>query len=287
MIFPKQKINALIAAATFFGLSGSVLAQNFDDVEIKDTPLRGSVHMFEGAGGNIGVSSGEDGILIIDDQFAPLAEKIAAALKALGDDAPKYVVNTHFHGDHTGANAFFHDNKDSTIFAHENVRIRLASDEKVAPGALPVVTFADGITIHFNGETLNVFHLEHGHTDGDSVVWFKEPNVLHTGDLFFNKRFPFIDLSSGGSVDGYVAAVKKLLGKIDDETIIIPGHGPLADKADYENFLAMIDETRGMVEKMKADGLTQEQAIEKGLGSKWESWSWNFISTEKWIKTLW
>ena len=288
MIFPvKQKINSLIAAATLIGCTGGAIAQDFDNVKKKDTPLRGSVHMFKGAGGNIGVSAGEDGILIIDDQFAPLAEKIAAALKELGNDAPKYLVNTHFHGDHTGANVFFHDHKDSTIFAHENVRVRLASDEKVAPGALPVVTFADGITIHFNNETLNVFHLEHGHTDGDSVVWFKEPNVMHTGDLFFNKRFPFIDLSSGGSVDGYVAAVKTLLGKIDDDTIIIPGHGPLADKADYENFLAMIEETRSTVEKMKADGLTQEQAIEKGLGSQWDSWSWNFISTEKWIKTLW
>ena len=283
--FTRWSLSAV--ASLGLGMSLVAQAQNFDNVEIKDTPLRGSVHIFEGAGGNIGVSAGDDGILIIDDQFAPLAEKIAAALKELGTDAPRYVVNTHFHGDHTGANAFFHNHKDSTIFAHDNVRIRLASDEAVLEDALPVVTFQDGITIHFNGETLKVFHLDAGHTDGDSVVWFKEPNVLHTGDLFFNKRFPFIDKNAGGTVDGYIAAVTTLIGKIDTDTIIIPGHGPVANKADYENFLAMIKATREQVQDMKAQGMTEEQAIAQGLGEKWASWNWDFITTEKWIKTLW
>lgn len=173
----------------------------------------------------LGVSAGPDGILIIDDEFEPLAEKISAALGSLGHEKPKFIINTHFHGDHTGANAWFHEHSDSTILAHDNVRVRLASDSKVRDAALPVITFADGITMHFNNETLHIFHLANGHTDGDAVVWFEQPNVLHTGDLFFNERFPFIDLKSGGSVDGYIKSVKALLGKVNAKTIIVPGHG--------------------------------------------------------------
>lgn len=280
-------IHRLAATVCAVSLSFAANANDrFADVEITDTPLKGSVHMLKGSGGNIGVSAGDDGILIIDDQYEPLAERIAEALGKLGSDKPKYIINTHYHGDHTGSNAFFHEHKGSTIFAHENVRVRLANDDKVSESALPVVTYEEGIKLHFNNETLHVMHLPNGHTDGDSVVWFEEPNILHTGDLLFNKRFPYIDLKSGGSVEGYIASVKTLLGKIDDNTVLIPGHGPLADKAEYQTFLEMIEATRDIVQQYKADGMSVEEVVEKGLGEKWASWSWSFITEERWIKTL-
>ena len=258
----------------------------FANVEITDTPLGGSVHMLQGAGGNIGVSAGEDGILIIDDQYEPLAEKIAAVLGKLGSNTPKFIINTHYHGDHTGSNSYFHEHGDSTIFAHENVRVRLANDEKTKGAALPVVTYKDGLTLHFNNETLKVWHLPNGHTDGDSVIWFKEPNVLHTGDLFFSGRFPYIDLKSGGSVAGYIKSVQSLLGKIDDNTIIIPGHGPKSTKADYQAFLRMLNQTKASVDDRKAAGRSVDDIVEEGLDEKWQEWGWQFINEEKWIRTL-
>jgi len=258
----------------------------FADVEVKATAIKGSVHMLTGAGGNIGVSAGEDCVLIIDDQFAPLAEKIAAQLGELGSDKPKYVINTHYHGDHTGSNAFFHSHKGATILAHENVRVRLANDEKIKPEALPTITYEDGIKIYFNGETLHVMHLAVGHTDGDSVVWFEQPNVMHTGDLFFNGRFPYIDQGAGGNVEGYMDSVKQLLAKIDDETVIIPGHGDISNKQEYSAFLAMISETFSYVKALKQDGKTLDEVKAMGLDDKWADWSWNFINEEKWITTL-
>ncbi|WP_421715191.1 MBL fold metallo-hydrolase [Alteromonas stellipolaris] len=258
----------------------------FEKVEIEATALKGSVHMLTGMGGNIGVSAGDDGILIIDDQFAPLAEKIAAALGELGSDKPKYVINTHYHGDHTGSNAFFHSHKGATILAHDNVRVRLANDEKVSPDALPAITYENGIKLHFNGETIHIMHLESGHTDGDSIVWFEQPDVMHTGDLFFNGLFPYIDLKSGGSVKGYIESVKQVMAKIDDDTVLIPGHGALSNKAEYTSFLAMIEETFAFVKAQKAQGKSLEAITEAGLDSQWDKWAWSFISEEKWIATL-
>ncbi|MDC8832267.1 MBL fold metallo-hydrolase [Alteromonas gilva] len=282
----KSKFYSVIAASLML-ISGVSAAQDqFADVEISVTSLSGSAYMLQGAGGNIGVSAGEDGVLIIDDQFAPLAPKISAALGELATDAPSYVINTHYHGDHTGSNGFFHEHKGATIFAHENVRVRLASDDNVSPSALPVVTYEQGIKIHFNNETLHVFHLPSGHTDGDSVVWFENANVLHSGDLFFNERFPYIDLGAGGSVEGYIKSVETLLTKIDADTQIIPGHGPLATKADYESFLAMIKATKAFVDAQKAAGMSVDDVVKQGLPEKWAQWSWNFITEERWIKTL-
>ena len=275
-----------IAPFAFSAVNTAVAQDQFADVEVKATAIKGSVHMLTGMGGNIGVSAGDDGILIIDDQFAPLAEKIAAQLGQLGNNAPKYVINTHYHGDHTGSNAFFHSHKGATILAHENVRIRLANDEKVKPEALPAITYEDGIKIYFNGETLHVMHLAVGHTDGDSVVWFEQPNVMHTGDLFFNGRFPYIDQGAGGNVEGYMDSVKQLLAKIDDETVIIPGHGDISNKQEYSAFLAMISETFNYVKALKQDGKTLDEVKAMGLDDKWADWSWNFINEEKWITTL-
>lgn len=258
----------------------------FDDVKVTSTALKGSVHVLNGAGGNIGVSAGKDGVLIIDDQYAPLAEKIASALGELGSDKPKYIVNTHYHGDHTGSNAYFHEKNDATIFAHTNVRLRLASGENVDPDALPVVTYDSGIQFHFNNENIHVFHLPNAHTDGDSAVWFQQQDILHTGDLFFNGLFPYIDLKGGGTVLGYIAAVEGLLRRIDDETIIIPGHGDIANKADFQTFLDMIIATNDIVDKMKASGMSEDEVVAAGLGESWQSWAWRFITEEFWIRTL-
>lgn len=282
----KSLIFRVLGAGLIVWASQCIAQDRFSDVTISATQLNGSAYMLQGAGGNIGVSAGADGVLIIDDQFAPLAPKISAALGELASDTPSYVINTHYHGDHTGSNAFFHDHKGATIFAHENVRIRLANDDSISQAALPVVTFDNGISIHFNGETLKVFHLANGHTDGDSVVWFEQANVLHTGDLFFNERFPYIDLEAGGTVNGYIKAVEKLLTKVDSNTQIIPGHGPLGNKTDYQQFLAMIKATKAWVDEQKAAGLSVEQAVEKGLPEQYAKWGWNFITEEKWIKTL-
>ena len=286
--FSAHVLAAFIAASplVYSTINPAKAQDRFADVEVKATAIKGSVHMLTGAGGNIGVSAGEDGVLIIDDQFAPLAEKIAAQLGELGSDKPKYVINTHYHGDHTGSNAFFHSHKGATILAHENVRVRLANDEKVKPEALPTITYEDGIKIYFNGETLHVMHLAVGHTDGDSVVWFEQPNVMHTGDLFFNGRFPYIDQGAGGNVEGYMDSVKQLLAKIDDETVIIPGHGDISNKQEYSAFLAMISETFSYVKALKQDGKTLDEVKSMGLDDKWADWSWNFINEEKWITTL-
>ncbi len=286
--FSAHIMAAFLAASPLIYLAANPAnAQDrFADVEVKATAIKGSVHMLTGAGGNIGVSAGEDGVLIIDDQFAPLAEKIAAQLGELGSDKPKYVINTHYHGDHTGSNAFFHSHKGATILAHENVRVRLANDEKIKPEALPTITYEDGIKIYFNGETLHVMHLAVGHTDGDSVVWFEQPNVMHTGDLFFNGRFPYIDQGAGGNVEGYMESVEQLLAKINDQTIIIPGHGDISNKQEYTAFLAMISETFNYVKTLKQDGKTLDEVKAMGLDEKWADWSWNFITEEKWITTL-
>ena len=275
---------ASLVSTTFIPAAFS--QDRFEKVEIEATALKGSVHMLTGMGGNIGVSAGDDGILIIDDQFAPLAEKIATALGELGSDKPKYVINTHYHDDHTGSNAFFHSHKGATILAHDNVRVRLANDEKVSPDALPAITYENGIKLHFNGETIHIMHLESGYTDGDSIVWFEQPDIMHTGDLFFNGLFPFIDLNSGGSVKGYIESVKQVLAKINDDTVLIPGHGELSNKAEYTTFLAMIEETFAFVKAQKAKDMSLEAITEAGLDSKWDKWAWSFISEEKWIATL-
>lgn len=284
----KNRISTLLF--TSFAILGAVSTVNADDrfadVEVKAIPVAGPVYMLVGSGGNIGVSAGSDGLLLVDDQYAPLAKKIMASLSDISDKSPSYIINTHYHGDHTGSNAFFKENQGATIFAHENVRLRLASAEDVNKATLPVVTYQDGIKFHLNGDTIHIFHIAEGHTDGDSVVWFEENDVLHTGDLFFNDMFPYIDLPAGGSVTGYIESVEALLAKINDTTKVIPGHGELGNKADLQRFVDMIKETYAFVQAKKAQGMSEEQVLEAGLNSKWDSWEWRFITEQRWIKTL-
>ena len=259
--------------------------QNMDAVKIETTKVAGTVYMLTGAGGNIGVSVGEDGIVIIDDQFAPLVPRIKTALAAITDKPLKFVVNTHFHGDHTGGNEAF--GREATIIAHENVRKRLAGAAKPAPkGALPVVTFNATATIHVNGEDIRAVHFPHGHTDGDSVIWFTKSGVIHMGDHFFHDRFPFVDVQNGGTVRGLTSNVEMILATLPDSVKIIPGHGPLADKESLRRYLDMLKATTAAVQAAINAGKTLEQMKTDNVLGAWSSFSWQFISTDSFLGTL-
>lgn len=289
----KSRTAAFVILATLTLAPVSVDAQNdFADVKITAQHLRGSVYMLTGSGGNLGATIGEDGIVLIDDQFAPLAEKIRAALDSLGGGELRFVLNTHWHGDHVGGNPEF--GKEATIIAHENVRERLITDQvslgRDVPAqpkeGWPVITFNKSLSVHFNGEELKVLHYAAGHTDGDAVIYFSESNVVHVGDHMFNGIFPYVDLDHGGNVQSYRDNVAAILELIDDETIIIPGHGPLANKSDLRNFLSMLDGTIAHVRAAKSGGASLEEAKNAGLPEKWKSWDWSFIPTAKWIETI-
>ncbi|MGA7614994.1 MAG: MBL fold metallo-hydrolase [Thermoanaerobaculia bacterium] len=269
------------------------LAQtDWSKVEVKATKLAGNVWMLRGAGGNIGVSAGPDGVLIVDDQFAPLAEKIHAALKEINPGKLKFVLNTHFHGDHTGGNVVF--GLEAPVIAQTNVRKRLEVPEDVhgmhfdalPENALPVVTFDRSLSIHFNGEEIEVIHYPHGHTDGDSVIFFTGSNVIHMGDDFWNGMFPFVDLENGGNVDGMIHAVDSALEKASPGAKIIPGHGPLGSIADLEAFRSMLVETTRIVRGEMAEGKTLDEMKKAGLPEQFQKWSTKFIDTSAWIETI-
>ena len=270
--------SALVAAAW---LAGAQPADRFAGVEIKATHVAGAVHMLEGAGGNIGVSVGADGVLMVDDQFAPLAGRISAAIESLGGGAPAYVLNTHYHGDHTGGNPIF--GATGVVVAHENVRVRLVAGD-MAPAGLPVVTFDDRIRLYFNGDRIDVIHLPRGHTDGDSVVWFRNAGVIHMGDHLFHGRFPYVDVPSGGSVDGLLANLEAVLGMIPADTRVIPGHGPLAGVDALKESVSVIRESQAMVREAIANGTIE--ALERDGFGRWEEWGSGFINTERWISIV-
>ncbi|MRJ45099.1 MBL fold metallo-hydrolase [Idiomarina loihiensis] len=261
-------------------------AYQSEEIIVEHNEVADNIYMLTGAGGNMLMSSGDDGVFLVDDQYTQVAEKIAAKIKELSGEEVRYILNTHFHGDHVGSNSWFANNQNSTIYAHDHVRERLSQDSDFNAAGLPAITFDSTLTFHLNNDTVSVFYLPAGHTDGDSAVWFEDANVLHPGDLFFNERFPFIDLESGGDVDGYIANVEELLSRINDDTVIIPGHGPLANKQDYQGFLTMLKETKAEVDAMKQQGMTLDEAKTKGLSDKWDGWSWSFINEERWITTL-
>jgi cyclase len=280
-----QKLAATCLLLGGISASVAVLAQDdrFANVTIETVPVTGNISMLIGSGGNIGVSTGADGLLIIDDQYAPLAAKIRAALLQLGSDTPKFLLNTHFHGDHTGGNADF--GTASIIIAHENVRGRLVAGDSPS-SALPVITFDDDVTVHFNGENITLIHMPRGHTDTDSVVMFEDSNVIHMGDHFFNGGFPFVDLASGGTVQGYISNLEKALSWIDDDTSVIPGHGPLGTKADLLAFYNVVKDTSTTIRVMKSQQMSAEEAVVEGLGDEYESWGQGFINEQRWIETV-
>ncbi|MGB8509703.1 MAG: MBL fold metallo-hydrolase [Pyrinomonadaceae bacterium] len=265
---------------------------DFSKVEMKATKVAGNVYMLQGAGGNIGVSAGPDGILIVDDEFAPLAEKIRAALKAINPGALKFVLNTHYHGDHTGSNFIL--GREGTIIAQENVRKRLSVDTivlgeavKASPKeALPVITFNQSVSVHFNGEEIKAIYFPAGHTDGDSVIFFTGSNVVHMGDDFFAGRFPFVDLEHGGSVEGMTKNVSDIIAKLPADVKIIPGHGPLSTLDDLKLYRRMLSETTDVIRKGIAAGRTLEQLKAAGLPDEWKTWGSGFIKTDRWIETV-
>ena len=254
-----------LAVAVAVGLAGVAVTaraqqQDYSKVEIKVTKVSGNVYFLEGAGGNIAASVGDDGIVIVDDQFAPLAEKIRAALKGITDKPLRFIINTHYHFDHTGGNLPFHD---ATIIAQDNVRKRLAQANVVGNGgsamkmdqpanpkeALPVITFGHDVTLHVNGEDIRALHAPSGHTDGDSIVFFPQSNVVHFGDDFVRYGFPFIDINGGGSSKGMIAALENAMTVLPKDVKVIPGHGALATLDDVRPFVTMLKETRAVVEK--------------------------------------
>jgi len=272
----------------------AIAQDDFSKVEIKATKISGNVYMLEGSGGNIGVSVGADGILIVDDEFAPLADKIKAALKTLGEGKLKFILNTHWHGDHTGGNAPL--GKEATIIAHDNVRKRLSTEQRLeffkqtvpaSPSeAWPVITFDQSLSVHFNGEEIKVIHFPHGHTDGDSVIFFTTSNVVHMGDDFFAGRFPFVDLDSGGSVQGMAKNVGEIIPKLPAGVKLIPGHGPISTIDDLKAYHRMLLATTEIVRKKIAAKKSLERVKKEGLPAEWKSWGEGFIKTDQWLELV-
>ncbi len=261
-------------------------------------PVRVTDHIFVIAdkGGNVGVFIGKDGTFLIDDSFAPLTEKIVAAIKSVGGDFPRFLINTHFHGDHTGGNENL-GSGGTLIFAHDNVRQQLkdgaylrAFDKKMVPtlpAGLPVVTFSEGLSFHINGDTVRVIHVSHAHTDGDSFIVFEQANVIHTGDIMFNGFYPFIDVDHGGSLLGTIQGVDIILSLTDDETVIIPGHGPLGDKVQLQQYREMLWTAYGRLKKLKEKGKTALEAADlEPLADIESAWGDGMFSGDEWIELI-
>ena len=285
---------AFLVLIIFLGASAAYGQQDFSKVEIKSEKVAGNVYMLQGSGGNIGVSVGSDGILIVDDQYAPLAEKIKAALKTLSEGKLRFVLNTHWHGDHTGGNVVF--GPEAPVIAHDNVRKRLSTEQRIevfkstVPAspkeAWPVITFGQSLSVHFNGEEIKVIHFPQGHTDGDSVIFFTNSNVVHMGDDFFAGRFPFVDLGSGGSVEGLAKNIGEILGKLPAGVKLIPGHGPVSTADDLKLYHRMLLETTDIVRKKMAAGKSLAEIKTEGFPEEWKSWGSGFIKTDLWIETI-
>lgn len=284
-----------LAPALALALAAPLQAQqqDFSKVEVKAEKVAEGVYMLTGAGGNIGLSIGKSGSLVIDDQYAPLSDKILAMIKTLSPDPVRFIVNTHWHGDHTGGN----ENMAKTgafLVAHENVRKRMGSEQFIAlfnqkvpaspEAALPVVTFAEGVSFHWNGDEVRAYHVAPAHTDGDTVVQFVKADVVHMGDCFFNGMYPFIDTSSGGKVDGVVAAAERVLAGVSDKTRIIPGHGPVASKADLQAYRDTVKAIRDRVAKLKAEGKTKEAAVAAKPSAEFDAkWGQGFVKPDVFV----
>ncbi len=269
-------------ASAFAVLAVILTAPSFaqeQGVEYIATPLSSTVTMIKGKGGNIAVSSGQDGVFIIDDQLKPLTDQLLASIAEVSEQPIRFVINTHYHGDHVGGNETL-GGAGSVIIAHDNVRQRMTSEQfsnfmnSTTPAwpkdSLPVVTFNDRVTLHLNGEAVTVTHVPRGHTDGDSIVHFPDSNVLHMGDIFFNGLYPYIDLDGGGSIQGMIAAVELGVGMADAETRIIPGHGPLSDLNGLQEYLAFLTKARDNVQALIDQGMSLQQAIDANPTAEWD-----------------
>lgn len=292
-----RKLSLAVMFLACAGLAAGAQDQDFSKVQMKVSKVAGSVYMLEGAGGNIGASVGDDGIVIVDDQYAPLAEKIQAALTGITDKPVRFIINTHYHPDHTGGNAYFQ--KQAPIIAHDNVRKRLESggpagnggsvhfDDKASPKeALPIITFDHDVTVHLNGEDIRALYFPAGHTDGDSIIFFPKSNVVHMGDDFVTYGFPFIDVEAGGSINGMIDGVEKVIAQVPPDVKIIPGHGVVSSLDDVRAYLQMLKETRDVTEKALKEGKTLEQMKEAKLLDPWKKYSGKFVNEDVFLETL-
>ncbi len=291
-----RRLLALLATL----LAATVLAaqdQDFSKVEMKVSKVAGSVYVLMGAGGNIGASIGDDGIVIVDDQYAPLADKIQAALKGITDKPVRFIINTHYHPDHTGGNAYFQ--KQAPVLAQDNVRKRLESGGSVGNGssihmeakpapheALPIITFDHDVTVHLNGEDIRALYFPAGHTDGDSIIFFPHSNVVHMGDDFVTYGFPFIDVESGGSINGMIDAVAQVISQLPPDVKVIPGHGQVSSLSDVQAYLEMLRETRDAVQKALKEGKTLDQMKQAKLLDPWKEYSGEFVNQDTFLETL-
>lgn len=266
----------------------------FDKVEIKSTALTDNIYMLQGAGGNMALLKGNEGHVLVDDQFAELSEKIKKAIAEIADHPVKYLINTHWHGDHTGGNKNFAETG-ATIIAHHNVRERLSTEQirpfrkptpPSDPLAWPELTFNDELSLHFNGENIKLIHVQNAHTDGDAFVYFSNSNVLHMGDCFFKDRYPFIDIDLGGTVDGYIRAVSTALLICNDNTQIIPGHGELANKEDLQKYLDTLMTLRERMQVFIDQGKKLEEIPVSEVTQGFTGWGDGFINDETIVKTL-
>jgi cyclase len=287
----------LVATFLFAAILSTAQNQDFSKVQMKVTKVSGNVYMIEGSGGNIGASVGDDGIVIVDDQYAPLADKIQAALKGITDKPVRFIINTHYHPDHTGGNAYFQ--KQAPIIAQDNVRKRLESgggggnggsihiDTKPAPHeALPIITFDHDITVHLNGEDIRALYFPAGHTDGDSIIFFPHSNVVHMGDDFVTYGFPFIDVEGGGSINGMIDGVAQVVSQLPPDVKVIPGHGPLSTLDDVRAYLTMLKETRDAVQKALKEGQTLDQMKQAKLLDPWKKYSGEFVNQDVFLETV-
>ena len=287
----KKYLTIALTLALVFPL---IAQRNMDAVVIKPIQVTDNFYMLQGRGGNIGLFLGADGTLMIDDQFAPLAPKIMAVIDSLADKRVTYLINTHWHGDHTGGNAAF-ATEGATIVAHHNVRERLSTDQirpfgrttEAAPKiAWPTLTYSENMQVHINGESVQLIHHHNAHTDGDSFVYFPSMNVLHMGDTFFRGRFPFVDVAMGGSPDGLIAAVEAALMISDEDTKIVPGHGDLSSKQDLSDYMQMLKIMRDRVKRKISDNVALEDIDNEAITNGYEEWGTGFINAEKYVQML-
>jgi cyclase len=267
-------------------------AHHPDSPTFSITPVSDNISMLQGRGGNLALLTGQQGLLLVDNDYQDMSAALESALAGYGGaDKLTYIINTHWHGDHTGGNLAL--GQYANIVAHDNVRKRLLSAQEVKlfkmksdpypEIAVPSITYEKAMSLHINGEEVELVHFAGGHTDGDSVVFFKSANVIHTGDHFFNGFFPFVDVDSGGNVLVMAKNIKVLLGMIDDDTKIIPGHGPLANKADLMAFVKMLEGTAAEVKAMRDKGLSVDEIQQQGLSDNWQSWTDGFLTTDVWV----
>ncbi len=285
-----RKTLQLAIAATVLVTGPALAQQDFSDVEIQATQIADGLFMLTGSGGNIGLSVGGDGTFIVDTQFAGLTDKIQAAINEVGGGDVDFVVNTHYHGDHTGGNANFGEGG-ATIVAHNNVQQRLSTEQvssidgsttPPAPSAaIPVITFPSRMAFHYNGGTIEIMHAPNAHTDGDVILHFTDANAFHMGDTFFNGTYPYVDVNAEGSLDGIIAAAESVLERANANTRIIPGHGPLATRADLQQYHSVLMQIRERIFSMIEAGRTEDEVVMANPTSEWDAeWGQGFMDPE-------